>query len=125
MGIRRDCVSWDESHSVCVALNEVVCKRKDCKFFLRPEQKRTKDALTQERLERIGLVNTSRKNTKGKSEKERDRAAYHAAYYKNQYEERKARGVCVRCGMLQAMPGKVKCAACAERVRDLRRKNVV
>lgn len=125
MGIRRDCVSWDAQTNTCMALTQLVCLEKNCKFFLRPEQKRLKDELARERLERIGYAGDLSKNVNGRREKKRDRAAYHSAYYKNQYEERKTRGICVRCGIEKARPGKVRCEVCAERIKELKRKKVV
>lgn len=119
MGIRRDCVSWDPENHNCRALIELVCLEKDCNFFLSPEQKQLKDELTRERLERIGYVRTPPQT------KKRDRADYQSAYYKSRYRDRKARGVCVKCGMEKASPGKVRCEACIETIKKLKRKNVV
>lgn len=125
MGIRRDCVSWDPNTHMCRSLTQLVCWEKDCKFFLTPERKRVKDELARERLEGIGYVSASFQDVNGRTVKKRDRAAYQSAYYKNQYEDRKARGMCVRCGIEKASPGRVRCEGCIEIIKKLKRKNVV
>lgn len=125
VGIRRDCVSWDPQTHTCKALIQLVCLEKDCNFFMRPEQKKLKDELTRERLERIGYTVDLPQNTNGRGEKKRNRAAYQSAYYKNQYEDRRARGVCVKCGIEKARPGKTKCEVCADKIKKLKIRNAV
>lgn len=141
MGIRRDCVSWDDPTHSCRALIDLVCEKQDCKFFLRPEQKRMKDELTRERLERIGGVDGSRVHVTaagaealcrtgvkrmGRPPKERRREeptkkkGAGPAYFKERYKELKARGMCVKCGREKARAGKTSCEKCA--LNDKRRK---
>jgi len=42
---------------------------------------------------------------------------------KEQYNKNKQNGICVRCGSRKAIPGKVMCAECAEKVRQYKQDN--
>jgi hypothetical protein len=44
------------------------------------------------------------------------------AYNRRKFDERKARGLCTRCGKDEAVPGKVRCSACAVVIRDIVRR---
>ena len=57
------------------------------------------------------------------SEEQKDR--YEKSFRKQQnslYQERKASGICTRCGKRKAMPGKAKCGICLEKDAEMHRK---
>lgn len=143
MGIRSDCVSWDPQTHTCRALTQLVCKNTDCKFFLRPEQKRAKDEMTRERLERVAGVDGSRVHVTaagaeelcrtgikrmGRPPKERDeeksrKKGAGSGYFKERYKTLKARGICVKCGREKARPGRTSCENCAVAEKKRKIKN--
>lgn len=72
--IKKDCFAWSEKRWQCDVLDEIVCKRKNCSFFMAKEeyQAKQKDA----ELKQIELVRDKalkRKNEMAKTFQHNDR----------------------------------------------------